>query len=138
MEMSNCRKCKKLFARINDPICDPCKREEEELFLSVKKYLEDHPGTPIDKVAEATGATAKKIMGYLRDGRLELSGGGGGLQCRACGVEITTGHYCESCHIKVTQQLADITASDMKVLDKSAAQDLMKRQKAVMHTQRTR
>jgi len=110
MEMANCRKCKKVFPRISDPICDSCKKEEEDLFRSVVEYLRDNPGSSVNQVSEATGATAKKIMGYLRDGRIEISTSE--LSCRQCGVRIKTGIYCDTCQVEVNLQISNLTANN--------------------------
>ena len=128
MEMANCRKCKKVFPRINDPICDSCKKEEELLFRSVVDYLRDHPKAAITEISEATGASAKKILGYLRDGRLEIASGE--LNCRSCGVKISSGSYCEPCTVEINLQINNITdgkAAAKKPLDNNG-------QRVIMHS----
>jgi hypothetical protein len=109
MEMANCRKCKKLFAKIDSPICDDCKKEEEKLFEEVKKYLRDNPNSTLSQIAEATGMPLKKLMAYLREGRLEVASGE--LFCRQCGAEITTGNFCNRCAAKMGQRLAGAAAA---------------------------
>ena len=110
MTMENCRKCKKLFPRLLSPICEDCIKEEEELFQSVRKHLQENPNSTIAKTAEVTGVSAKKIMGYLRDGRIELSETNSDLHCRVCGTPIKSGTYCEPCHIKVQGDLQSAIA----------------------------
>ena len=103
MEMYNCRRCKKLFPRLREPICNDCIQADENLFNAVKDYLRDNPKTLIAEVAAETGASAKKILGWLREGRLEVVGGE--LKCKSCGEDITTGIFCEPCQTKVNQDL---------------------------------
>ncbi|MCL2753031.1 MAG: MerR family transcriptional regulator [Defluviitaleaceae bacterium] len=103
MEMYNCRRCKKLFPRLREPICSDCIQQDEDLFNDVKNFLRDNPKTLIADVAAETGASAKKILGWLREGRLEIVGGD--LTCKACGEGISTGIFCEPCQSKVNQDL---------------------------------
>jgi len=105
MEMANCLRCRKLFPRINEPICDDCKKREEDLFLAVKEFLRENPKSTILKISEVTGASHKRITQWLREGRLELSSGSGDLQCRGCGKDITSGNYCDPCFIQVNQDI---------------------------------
>jgi len=105
MEMAKCAKCKKLFPRIREPICEACIKEEEAIFETVKEYLRDHPKTTVGAVSEATGVSTKKIFGYLRDGRIEVAEGAG-LECSQCGVPITSGQMCTECFERASAQIA--------------------------------
>ena len=111
MEMANCRKCKKVFPRINDPICDACKKEEEDVFHTVVEFLRDHPKATIAEVTEGTGVSAKKIMGYLRDGRIEVASKE--LACRHCGCKISSGIYCEPCTVEVNLQINNLAGGKL-------------------------
>jgi len=110
MEMANCRKCKKLFPRITDPICDTCKKGEEEIFNSVKEFLRDNPKSTVGEVAEATGVTAKKIFGYLRDGRIEIAEGAG-LFCTQCSTPIRSSQLCQECFAKASKEISNMVAA---------------------------
>ena len=122
MEMSNCRKCKKLFPKLYDPICDNCKKEEEALFDKVRNFLGDNKNATILEISENTGASAKKILSYLREGRLEISSASGELICRMCSAPISSGQYCEKCLIEVNQQIASF-APGSKNKPQSAGDD---------------
>ena len=54
MDVRTCKKCGKLFqyTGIGEVFCPVCKRKDEEDFEKVKKYINDNPGTLIEKVAE--------------------------------------------------------------------------------------
>jgi len=131
MEMSNCVRCKKLFPKFKDTICESCKKKEEELFKIVKNFLDENPNSTIMKIAEETGVTHKKIMQWLRDGRLELSATNNELTCRNCGVDITSGLYCDPCHLQVIKQFGSVFGDVKKQQPMSVEQ---KRQSAAMHT----
>lgn len=108
MDISNCPRCGKLFTRMSSPICEDCVKEEEELFQKVKQYIEENKDKNMMEVSEATGASMKKLMKYLREGRLELSTGMSSdkaLKCAQCGKPITSGLYCDSCVIDINQSI---------------------------------
>ena len=116
--MSNCKKCKKMFLQVNDPICTDCKKAEEAIFDLVKEYLRDHPRSTVGEVSEATGVSAKKIFGYLREGRIEIAEGGG-LNCMQCGVPIKTGQLCQQCFTKASKQIAGMLGQNDAPLNPS-------------------
>jgi len=121
MDIANCPRCGKLFTRMSNPICEACEKEEEKIFQDVKKYIEDHPNSHLEEVATETGVSVKKLLKYLREGRLEVSQGiGTALQCDNCGKPIPRGRYCDTCVIQINQEVADAFAA--------------KKPSAVMHT----
>lgn len=107
MEMANCVRCKKLFPRFSDPICEDCKKNEEELFKAVKEWLDENPKSTVLKISQETGASSKKIMQWLREGRLELAEVGE-LKCRQCGVGISSGTYCDLCTVELQKQIGEV------------------------------
>ena len=53
MNVRNCRKCRRLFNYVVGPVlCNNCKKEMEEVFQTVKKYVRENPGSDIRMVAE--------------------------------------------------------------------------------------
>ena len=116
MEMANCVRCKKVFPRFNDPICDECKKKDEDLFKKVKDFLDDNPSSTVMRLSEVSGASPKKIMTWLREGRLELADAEGSeLRCRQCGVALTSGSFCDSCLIEVNQQIENMLGDKPKL-----------------------
>ena len=133
MEMANCRKCKKVYAKIRSQICPECEKEEEQLFLAVQDYLRDHPKAPLTEVAEATGVSAKKIMNYLRDGRIEVAIPV--LQCDGCGTLISTGKLCEECQKKAASDWENMT-STMRANAPALESQTSGAPKVTMHTRK--
>jgi len=115
MDIANCPRCGKLFSRMSSPICELCEKEEEQIFQKVKQFVEENPNSPLETVATETEVSVKKIMKYLRDGRLEISSGmgNGTLKCDSCGKPINRGRYCDTCVININQQVTDAFAKKM-------------------------
>lgn len=109
MNAMNCPRCGKIFVKISSPICDKCVKEEEEIFEKVRTYVRENPNQSIQEICEACEVTTKRVLTYLRDGRLEASQG---LQsessCSKCGKPIRSGRMCESCVVAVNLQVGDM------------------------------
>lgn len=110
MAIKNCPKCKKIFSPVGGSvICPECVKAEEEEFEKVRTYLRDNRGADINVVSDETGVSTKKILKYLREGRLEVSEGMADfLKCEKCGVPIRSGQYCRACSEKVSKNLSSV------------------------------
>ena len=73
MNMVNCIKCGKVFQKMSTPLCPECEKLDEKIFEKIKDYLSEHPESSLAEVAKATEVSTKKIMRYLKEGRLEAS-----------------------------------------------------------------
>ena len=69
MDVVNCKRCKKIFRKVNSPYCDACQKEEEKVFKAVKDYLYDHPNQDIQQIAKDTGVPVSKLLEYIKEGR---------------------------------------------------------------------
>jgi len=107
MDVRNCKKCGKVFAYNGYNTCPQCKKQDEEEFMVVKEYVYDNPGADIQLVSQETGVEVKKILRYLRDGKLEIREGNGNLilDCERCGAAIKTGRFCERCTVEMQREL---------------------------------
>lgn len=103
LNVRNCPKCGRVFTFVGNPICLKCQEEEEEIFEIVRKYIKDNGNESIEQVSEATGVTVKKILRYIKAGKIELVGSDEGIQypCERCGTLIHKGSYCDSCTYKI-------------------------------------
>ena len=109
MEPANCMKCGKLYSRSASLICPACDKIEEELFDKVRLFLADNPKSFIEEVSETTGVSPKKILKYIREGRLIVTAGfSNELTCNKCGKPLNTGKLCDKCRISVNQELSKL------------------------------
>ncbi len=115
MDMQNCPKCGRLFAKVSSKICPICEKEEEAIFQKVKAYLDENPGCIMAELLEATGVSAKKVLRYLREGRLVVSKGMENvLACESCGEPIVTGRFCDKCIVKLNNQAMELLPKKVK------------------------
>lgn len=98
MDIRNCTRCKKIYNYDGFRICHNCRQADEADFQTIKDYLSHTPGANVSETSEGTGIEPKKIIEFLKEGRLEMASGGSIiLECEACGVGITTGRFCIKC-----------------------------------------
>lgn len=106
MEALNCPRCGKIFVKFIESICDQCVKEEEHVFEKVRDYVKDNPNKSVKEVAEACEVSVKRILQYIRDGRIEASGGmHGEVRCSKCGKPIFIGRMCEKCILETNFQV---------------------------------
>lgn len=119
MNIKNCPKCKRIFTPLNkELICIECQKKEEEEFICVRDYLRENRGQNINIVSEETGVSVKKILQYLKQGRLEITEGMGEfLKCEKCGVSIKTGKFCRNCSEKMAKDLQGVIKGNESNLD---------------------
>lgn len=98
MDVRNCRYCGNIYIYDNFNICPRCREKEEEDFQKVKKYIEENPSANISEVSEETEVSARKIIDFLKEGRLEIKDEHNSiLSCERCGKSIKTGRFCNKC-----------------------------------------
>lgn len=108
-EIINCEKCGRIFQTIGSiTICSRCRETDDEMFKVVREYIYDNPGATVPEVSEATDVPEKKILKFLRDGRLETKGDAMLIECEKCGTPIASGRYCDSCNKELTNGLRNM------------------------------
>lgn len=105
MNIRNCSRCGKIYIYDGFNICLDCRRKDEEDFQKVKKYLEENPGANVMEVTEETGVDSRKVIEFLKEGRLEIKEDNNLLlQCERCGRPIRTGRFCEKCTVEMERE----------------------------------
>ena len=131
MALANCDRCGRLFNRVTRNICPDCIREEEQMFDEIKAYLREHEGATVTEVSEATGVAEERILHYLRDGRLVLSGTMS-YPCESCGKPIRTGRFCTECKNDLEAGMSDAARSLKQQLSNKDASGAYYSQKSTL------
>ena len=104
--LKNCPRCKKVSnIFVNAKICDNCMKEEEEIFQGVYDILREEPGLSVAALSLKTGISSKKILGYVKEGRLQILENV--LSCKLCGINIEKGSLCLACNLKQREALME-------------------------------
>jgi NMD protein affecting ribosome stability and mRNA decay len=112
MNASNCPRCGRIFTKYgNSSVCDDCKKAIEEEFEKVRLYVKENPHSSAQEVSEHCEIPVKRILQFVREGKLEVSHGMAELiTCTKCGRPIKTGRMCEKCVKGTTSALSNIIA----------------------------
>ena len=105
----NCARCGKMFNYIaGDVMCDACKKDLEDKFQEVKKYIQENPGSGLKQIAEECDCTTKQLKKWILEERLMFTENSPiQITCENCGARISTGRLCAKCKATVTNALND-------------------------------
>ena len=121
MTATNCPRCGRLFNKIHSPVCQACEKREEEQFKVLREYIEEEPLATITEVSDATGVPTKRILRYIREGRLQVPEGMiPDVRCTQCGVPITEGSFCTTCARKLAKDMTEVYAGAPTVEEATA------------------
>lgn len=127
--MRNCPKCGNVFTYISNPICRDCQEIEDGIFETVRSYIKEHNDKTLEEVSNATDVSVKKILKYIKEGKIELAEGTGiTVPCDGCGKPITKGRYCGACADKIKNKFTSNFQKPSPALQQQRA-------KSVMYTQ---
>ena len=123
MDFINCPRCGKVFRRLTVPICETCVENEEKDFMRIKEFIEKNPASTLQDVSEGTDVSTRRLLKYLKEGRLELAVGltGGEFICERCNKPITTGRYCSKCQLEMTSEVNEIFGKDKFEIKKDSS-----------------
>jgi flagellar operon protein (TIGR03826 family) len=109
MQVINCPRCGKVFTQIKCSICPSCEKNEEETFQTLAKFIDENQECTLQDLAKETDVSPKRILRFVREGRLEISKGmRNDIRCEVCGCEIPKGRYCDNCRLKINQDISNM------------------------------
>ena len=111
MNAINCPRCGKLFTRTGPPICNECVKAEADKYEEVRTFVKENPHCSAQEVSEVCDISIKRILHYVREGKLEISEGMADLNlCSKCGRPIKSGRLCERCAKSTADAIAGMVA----------------------------
>jgi len=133
-QVSNCRKCKKLFQRVASDLCQSCIALEEEQFTILYRALQksgQQGGIAIDELAEQVGVPVEDIERFYLEGRLSTAGTNLKMPCQACGMMMRDidrkGRYCVKCS-EMTANRAGVEVKTMQQIQKADEEEHRRQQ----------
>ncbi|MFX3631590.1 MAG: TIGR03826 family flagellar region protein [Candidatus Pristimantibacillus sp.] len=101
MDLDNCPRCGKLFAKNFRDACPSCIREIDKEYEACSTYLRVNKGAMINDLSEETGVSIKQITKFIREGRISLLNAPNlSYPCEVCGTLIRESHICGSCRTR--------------------------------------
>ncbi|REE84476.1 flagellar operon protein (TIGR03826 family) [Paenibacillus taihuensis] len=106
MNLDNCPRCGKLFAKNFRDVCGNCIKEIDTEYSVCSEYLRKNKGTDINELSDATGVSIKQITKFIREGRISLVNAPNLMYpCEMCGVLIRDHTKCDSCRAKLLTEV---------------------------------
>lgn len=118
MNIRYCKRCNTVYKYGNMSYCSNCLDEVEDIMVSIRKYLEEHPTAGVSEISNGTGQSEKDILYLLREGRLSIKENSSQFLCARCGADIRTGKYCSKCIDEMKAELNGVV-NDYKNKDSS-------------------
>ena len=114
MNIRNCARCGKMFNYIVGPvICESCKKEMEDEFQKVKKYIGENPAATMKQITEDNNVKMSQVREWIREERLMFTQNSPlQLTCEKCGVQIQTGRFCAKCKAATANGLTNAFVKD--------------------------
>ena len=125
MNLRNCSRCGKMFNYLAGPImCENCKKELEDDFQRVKKYITDNPTASLKQITDDNNVKTSQIREWIREERLMFAKNSPiQLTCENCGAPIQTGRYCVKCKGAMANGLTNAFTKSKPELKKTLPKD---------------
>ncbi len=107
MTLYKCEHCGKPFGRFESGLCGECRKQMDDAYVKVRKYIYENPGSAsFASITRHAGVSEKVLNSLIHQGRIVLEGGAakGETRCRACGGPVVSGVLCERCRKKLIAQ----------------------------------
>ncbi|WP_223065965.1 TIGR03826 family flagellar region protein [Paenibacillus caui] len=120
MNLDNCPRCGKLYAKNFKNLCGNCIADIEKEYDKCRTYLREHKGTHIQELSDATEVSIRQITKFIKEGRISIEDHPEMMYpCEVCGIMIREGNMCESCRARLTR---DLTAASRKIAGEENAE----------------
>lgn len=115
MDLANCPRCGKLFARHFRDICQNCHKELEAEYEVCIEYLRKNKGATITVLSDDTGVSIKQITRFIREGRISLYNAPNlSYPCEVCGVLIRDGNMCDNCRSRLRTEVRNMETDETR------------------------
>lgn len=112
LNVRNCPRCGKVFAKTIHDVCPACIKTIEDDYQSCLKYLRENRGCTISELSEETEVTIRQITKFIREGRISLMDAPNmSYPCESCGVLIREHSMCQECRNKIAKDVQSVQDS---------------------------
>lgn len=106
MDLANCFRCGRLFAKAFRDICPTCIKEIEQEYMKCTDYLRHNRHVTMHELSEATDVSVRQITTFIKEGRISIANFDNiSYKCEACDTHIREGHLCDSCRRRLQSDL---------------------------------
>ncbi len=106
LNIENCPRCKKIYAKNTFGMCGNCLKEIEQEYEKCTKYLRENRKCTLNELSEATEVSIKQISKFIREGRISIANAPNmEYACEVCGARIREGSMCDSCRSRLSKDV---------------------------------
>jgi flagellar operon protein (TIGR03826 family) len=106
MNVENCPRCDRIFAKGIRDICPRCYQDIEQEYEICVKYLREYKQATMQELSEETGVSVSQITKFLREGRISMKNAPNmSYPCDACGLPIREGNLCTPCRSRLVKDI---------------------------------
>ncbi|QAY68574.1 TIGR03826 family flagellar region protein [Paenibacillus protaetiae] len=106
MNLENCPRCGRLFAKNFRDVCPNCIREIDKQYETCANYLRENRGATIVELSEAVDVSIRQITKFIREGRISLMNAPNlSYPCEVCGTLIRESHICDNCRKRLEKDI---------------------------------
>lgn len=118
MGLSKCARCKKLFSKIQSPVCPRCQPDEDADFAKIHHVIGKHAGLKAEEIAAQAEVDLGCVMRMLNEGRLGFEVLTEKPVCGRCGAPAISmaKRLCESCLAELDRECASAIRDIQKEL----------------------
>lgn len=106
MELANCYRCGRLYAKAFRDMCPNCLKEIEAEYTKCVEYLRKERKASMTELSEETGVSVSQITKFIREGRISVAEFSNmTYACETCGGPLREGNLCENCRRRLLGEL---------------------------------
>ena len=124
-DVTNCRRCGRLFNYISgQKVCPNCREEIEKKFEEVKAFINEHRTATMNEICEACDVDSGQIQTWVRQERLQFASDSPiKVSCEKCGALIQSGRFCDKCRNSMANSLNSMMHKPVPELKKEPPKD---------------
>src|SRR5690606_2276157 len=127
MNIDNCPRCGKIFAKGFRDVCPACVREIDKEYETCANYLRENRGASITELSEETGVSIRQITKFIREGRISLMDAPNlSYPCESCGVLIQSNNLCDSCRNRLVNASKNLFSEESLAQEKKLSEEEVK------------
>lgn len=127
MNIDNCPRCGKIFAKGFNEVCPACKREIDKEYEKCANFLRENKGASITLLSDETGVTIRQITKFIREGRISLMDAPNlSYPCESCGVLIQSNNLCDSCRKRLVNASKNLFNEESIAQEKKLSEESVK------------
>lgn len=112
MPLATCPRCKRMFNKVQTPICTACEPEEEQDYERIRDVVAENPGASMEAVAKMAEVELDVVKRMMDQGMVASTALSDKVKCGRCGAPAISAarKLCQACLDKMNLDMAKAQA----------------------------